>query len=281
MVGQRVGVPGTLPPIVGEIVIAFRRLKRDTFAFGRHRVGDRLRICSGVATVEGTLIDRTESRAIRVRLDRPLCLGIGEQVSVLRRHEEAGRELFEGIGSVLEVEEWPDIEPAEGAALAVAPARTVEWIPAERPTFSVATVATYTDLLRETMIRREELTEGSRLRLIEPRVDRVGRQTAWLNWAATHEALSVGAPEGTLSYQTHFRDFVERELLTSGSENAEEQLLLRGTWRVDDLRSLLTRYIETYKLCLQCRGTQTGLIHADGVLKVRCDRCRCENVTEM
>ena len=285
MVGQRIGVPGTLPPIVGEIVIAFRRLKRDTFAFGRHRVGDRLRICSGVATVEGTLIEcvagHARGRAIRVRLDRPLCLGVGEQVSVLRRHEEAGRELFEGIGSVLEVEDWPDIEPAEGAALAVAPARTVEWIPAERPAFSVATVPTYTDLLRETMIRREELTEGSRLRLIEPRVDRVGRQTAWLNWAATHASLSTGAPEGTLSYQTHFRDFVERELLTSGSENAEEQLLLRGTWRVDDLRSLLTRYIETYKLCLQCRGTQTGLVHADGVLKVRCDRCRCENVTEV
>lgn len=282
MVGQRVGAPGSLPPIVGEIVVQFRRLRREGFTFSRHRVGDRLRVCSGVATTEGTLVERGDGRLVRIRLDRPLCLGVGEQVSVLRRHEEAGRELLEGIGLIQEVEDWPDVLPADGAALAVAPDRTVEWIPVDRPEFSVAAPPSFVDLLADTMARRDALVAGGgsgRMRIGEPHVKRIPKHTVWLNWTAIHGALSVDAPTGVLSYQVHFKEFLERELVTSSSENAEGQLILRGIWRVDDLRGLLRRYVDTFKRCLQCQGYSTGLVHADGVLKVRCGRCRCENVT--
>jgi translation initiation factor 2 subunit 3 len=283
MVGQRVGVPGSLPPIVGEITIKFRRLRREEYAFGRHRVGDRLRICSGVATTEGTLVERGESHVVRVRLDRPLCLGVGEQVSVLRRHEEAGRELLEGVGLVRGVEDWPDVATAEGSELAIAPSRTVEWIPIIRPEFSVvgAAAPTYADLLADTMSHREELVDGGRLRLEEPRVERIPRHTVWVNWPAMYEALTCAEVTGaeTVSYHSHLREFLESELTTTSSENAEGQLILRGTWRAGDLRGLLRRYVSSFKRCLQCRGYATGLVRVDGTLKVRCARCRCENVT--
>jgi translation initiation factor 2 subunit 3 len=282
MVGQRVGAPGSLPPIVGEITIRFRRLRREEYAFGRHHVGDRLRICSGVATTEGTLVERGESHVVRVRLDRPLCLGVGEQVSVLRRHEEAGRELLEGVGLVRAVEEWPDVAAAEGAELAVAPARTVEWVPIARSEFSAASGSiAYADLLADTMSHREELVDGGRLRLEEPRVERIPRHTVWVNWPAMYEALTCVDVSGAaaVSYHAHLREFLESELTTSSSENADGQLILRGTWRVDDLRGLLRRYVGAFKRCLQCRGYATGLVRVDGTLKVRCARCRCENVT--
>jgi translation initiation factor 2 subunit 3 len=280
MVGQRVGVPGSLPPIVGEITIKFRRLRREEYAFGRHHAGDRLRICSGVATTEGTLVERGEGHVVRVRLDRPLCLGVGEQVSVLRRHAEAGRELLEGVGLVRAVEEWPDVAAAEGAELAVAPERTVEWIPVERPEFS-RVAAAFTELLADTMSHREELAAvgGVRLRLEEPRVERIPRHTVWANWPAVHGALTFEDVSGDVSYHAHFREFLEGELSTTSSENAEGQLILRGTWRADDLRGLLRRYVGAFKRCLQCQGYATGLVRVDGVLKVRCARCRCENVT--
>ena len=276
MVGQRVGVPGSLPPIVGEITVKFRRLRREEYTFSRHHVGDRLRVCSGVATTEGTLVERGEGHIVRIRLDRPLCLGIGEQVSVLRRHAEAGRELLEGVGLVRAVEEWPDVEAAEGASLAVAPDRRVEWIPVVRPEFSVA-APTYVDLLADTMSHRDELVDGGRLRLEEPRVERIPRHTVWVNWPAMYGALTSTEVVGDVTYHAHLREFLESELTATSSENADGQLILRGNWRTDDLRGLLRRYVGAFKRCLQCRGYATGLVRVDGTLKVRCARCQCEN----
>jgi hypothetical protein len=44
---------------------------------------------------------------------------------------------------------------------------------------------------------------------------------------------------------------------------------------------LLRRYVATYKRCLQCRGYNTGLVSVDGVIKVRCARCRTDNVVKV
>jgi translation initiation factor 2 beta subunit (eIF-2beta)/eIF-5 len=181
------------------------------------------------------------------------------------------------------VEEWPDVEAAEGASLAVAPDRRVEWIPVVRPEFSAATGLSYADLLADTMAHREELVDGGRLRLDEPAVERIPRHTVWVNWPAIHMAITgSGLSEAGAEvepYRGHLRHFLESELTTTSSENAEGQLILRGRWRTDDLRGLLRRYVTAYKRCLQCRGYATGLVRVDGVLKVRCARCRCENVT--
>jgi translation initiation factor 2 beta subunit (eIF-2beta)/eIF-5 len=159
----------------------------------------------------------------------------------------------------------------------------VEWIPVERPEFSVVGggAATFTELLADTMSHREELAAvgGVRLRLEEPRVERIPRHTVWANWQAVHGALTFEDVSGDVSYHAHFREFLEGELSTTSSENAEGQLILRGTWRADDLRGLLRRYVGAFKRCLQCQGYATGLVRVDGVLKVRCARCRCENVT--
>jgi translation initiation factor 2 subunit 3 len=275
MVGQRVGVPGSLPPIVGEISVRFRRLRREEFVFSRHRAGNRLRICSGVATSTGTLLERSDN-VIRIRLDRPLCLGIGEHVSVLRYHGDAGRELLEGAGPVVAAVEWPDISVAEGIDRAVTPDRRIEWIPAERPEFSVVggcgATPPFSDLLMDTMARRDELVDRGRLCLPDPMIARIPRHTVWTNWTPTVEALAE-------PYRVHLQRYLESELTTTSSENADGQLVLRGTWRVDHLQGLLRRYVTTYKRCIQCRGFATGLVRVDGVLKVRCERCRCENVT--
>jgi translation initiation factor 2 subunit 3 len=278
MVGQRVGVPGTLPPTVGELTVTFRRLKREVHEFGRHRAGDRLRVCSGVMTAEGTVTELEGRRSVTVVLDRPLCVGVGETVSVLRAHPEAGRELLEGVGLVATVMAWPDQEAAEGAELAVTPTRTVVWEPMERPEFSSAvTVPAYADLVADVMARKEELEGSGSLRLELPVLDRIPKHTVVVNWPALHGALVVTGVGGEPAYAAHLQDFLERDLSTTSSVNADGQLILRGFWREEDLRSLLRRYVATYKRCLQCRGYNTGLVTVDGVVKVRCARCRTDN----
>lgn len=290
MVGQRVGVPGTLPPIAKELTLNFRPLDRDLHVFGPHRMGDRVRVCSGVMTAEGTVTavgaasrKRGGEPVLSVSLDRPLCVDYGEKVSLLRLHPTAERELLEGVGEVTLIEEWPEQEAAEGAELATAPEREVRWVPIERTEFAAtARAPTYTELVADVMAHKEELADAGSLSLALPVIQRIPKHTVVVNWPVLHGELTVAGVGGEPAYATHLQAFLDGEMSTSSSVNADGQLILRGFWREDDLRSLLRRYVATYKRCLQCRGFNTGLVTVDGgVLKVRCARCRTDNAVTL
>lgn len=284
MVGQRIGVPGTLPPIAKELTLNFRPLVRDLHEFGEHRIGDRVRVCSGVMTAEGTVSSVSGGRkrggpVLTISLDRPLCVDYSEKVSLMRFHPTAERELLEGIGEVSLIEEWPEQEPAEGAELAVTPEREVRWVPMERTEFAAtARASTYTELVADVMAHKEELADAGSLSLALPVIQRIPKHTVIVNWPALHGELTVAGVGGEPTYAAHLQAFLDGEMSTSSSVNADGQLILRGFWREDDVRSLLRRYVATYKRCLQCRGFNTGLATVDGgVLKVRCARCRTDN----
>jgi translation initiation factor 2 subunit 3 len=283
MIGQRVGVPGSLPPILGEIQLKFFRLKRDTFKFGRYHVGDRVRICSGVMTAEATVTEIDEKKRVRLRLDRPLCAAHGERVAVLRRHEEAGRELLEGTGEIRRLWEWRAIAEPEGAAAASAPARTIEWVPLTRAEFSRPAPPVYRDALEYIMSRKEELvSEGAALRFPQPETDPriVPKYVVWLNWMETVGILDA-ARIGDVPYHAHFHTFLNHDLSTTSAENGDSQLVIKGRWRAEDIRNVLRKYVATYKRCIGCRGYNTGLVRAaHGRVKIRCARCATDNVVD-
>jgi translation initiation factor 2 beta subunit (eIF-2beta)/eIF-5 len=148
----------------------------------------------------------------------------------------------------------------------------------ERPEFSRAVTApTYAALLADVMAHKEELADAGSLRLELPVLDRIPKHTVVANWPVLYGPLTVAGVGGEPTYAAHLQAFLERDLSTSSSVNAEGQLILRGFWREEDLRSLMRRYVATYKRCLQCRGYNTGLVTVDGVVKVRCARCRTDN----
>jgi len=272
LLGQRVGLPGHLPPIIGELTFGFRKLKRDIHAFGKHRVGDRLRICSGVATVEGTLV-RVE-RDLTVRLDRPLCAGIGERISVLRFHPSAERELLEGAGVLRAIEEWADIVVAMPPEVHCVE-RTVEWELAERAdAFEPEHARTYEEYLEDA--QRLLDTGPQRLMLPDPVFTRVAKTTVWSNWAGTVALLDSHTQ--TIPYATHLCATLETELCTSITINGANQLILRGNWKQDALRQFLRKYVGKFKRCGECRGFETCLVKVGRVLRRRCLRCGFDKV---
>lgn len=279
MVGQRVGVPGTLPPIVGRVLVRLQRLKRDTFTFGKHRVGDRMRLCSNVMTVMATLTEIDDKKRLMLTLDRPLCVGEGERVSVLRHHEEAGRELLEGAGDIKRVWPWSHVEAPEGAAKAVAPNRRVVWVPQERMAWSGAgAVPAYEDMLSAVMSKKEATGGGGgRLGLPSVTTERAPKHTIWTNWATITEILDRTSEATGLRYVAHLRTWLESELQTTATEvGGGGALDIRGKYRVEDLNTVLRKYVRAHKRCAQCGGYDTGLVK-DRVLKVRCTRCNCDN----
>jgi translation initiation factor 2 subunit 3 len=285
MIGQRIGVPGTLPPIVGDIQLKFMRLKRDMFKFGRYHVGDRVRVCSGVMTAEATVTEIDEKKRVRLRLDRPLCLGHGERVAVLRRHEEAGRELLEGTGEVRRLWEWSAIRIADTAAAEAAtpPARTIEWVPLERAEFARPAAPAYSVALDYIMSRKEDLVEAAgALRFQQPETDSrtIAKHVIWRNWLPTVTLLDE-AGVGDIAYRTHFHAYLDRDLSTTSAENGDSELVIKGRWRTEDIRNVLRKYVATYKRCTGCRGYNTGLIRAPrGLVKMRCARCVADNVID-
>lgn len=282
MVGQRVGVPGTLPPIVGEIVVRLHKLKREEHAFGKHRVGDAVRVCSNVMTTEATITAIDEKKRLTLTLKRPLCLDVGERVGILRFNKEAGRELIEGAGEVRHVLAWPEVGVADGLLLAAGPDRTIMWEPMERREFAVRR-PTYSEMLGAVFSRKEEVlgSGAARLRLSDPKIERRPKHTMWVNWAETVEALERGVSGiDTVQYGEHFKEWLEGELQTTSNLTGSEPPVLdmRGYWKNEDLRSLLRRYVTAYKRCPLCSGSDTALVRAGRVLKVRCSRCMTDSV---
>lgn len=278
MVGQRVGVPGTLPPIAGELTLRLYRLKRDKHSFDKHKVGDHVRVCSNVMTVEGTVTAMTDSKHLTVTLARPLCVGIGERVGLLRHHPDAGRELIEGAASVRDLVPWTDIAEPDGASLATVPTRTVVWEPLAHETFAPAPLD-YGTMLADVMGMRPTTTNSgsSSFRIPEIVVSRIPKHTIWGNWSEVTALLDQGE-FGTLPYSSHFLAYVQTDLSTTGNLNGVGQLVLAGKWRAEDLRALLRKYVETFKRCGQCHHTDTGLVRDGRVVKVRCRRCMTETV---
>jgi translation initiation factor 2 beta subunit (eIF-2beta)/eIF-5 len=276
MVGQRVGVPGTLPPIAGELTLRLYRLKRDNHSFGKHKVGDSVRVCSNVMTVEGKVTYVVDSKHLTVTLSRPLCVGIGERVGLLRHHPDAGRELIEGAASVRDLVPWANTAEPDGIALATAPTRTVVWEPMNHDAFAPAPLD-YGTMLADVMGMRSALNNGSSFRLPEIVVSRIPKHTIWGNWGEVTALLDLGN-FGTLPYRDHLLDYVQADLSTTGNLNGMGQLVLAGKWRAEDLRALLRKYVGTFKRCAQCQQTDTGLVR-DRVVKVRCSRCMSDSVT--
>ena len=289
LVGQRVGTPGTLPPIVGTLDLHFRRLKRDEHTFGRHHVNDRVRVCSNVATVLGTLIAVAKG-SVRIQLDAPLCVGIGEAVSILRTHKDAGRELLEGSGLVTGIEEWPDIVSDTYAAAVVVPqfGRRIVWEPLELEEWSSpSTQPSYADMLADLFTERAITVGGgdpAKFSLCEITLQRLPKQTVWSNWALIVEVLDRSSDATTeagvvpIQHCTQLRSYLEAELATTSALNGLGQLVLVGRWPLDGLRTLVRKYVKAFKQCAACRSYDTHLIKMGRAFKIRCARCHTEGV---
>lgn len=280
-VGQRIGVPGTLPPIVGDITIQFRNLKRDSFPFGKAKQGERVKVCANVMTVEGTIVDIPDKKTRKIRLDKPLCLAKEESVAILRMNSDAGRELLEGCGVVKEFEEWDSVRYQDYSKVEK-PNRNIIWVPADKPTFSEPPY-NYSDLLDSLYETKDKTisSESQKLKLKEPVLEGIPKHTIWVNWNAISSSLESGRELfDSVLYSDHLREWICKELATTATLNSSKQLILSGRWKLNAICNLLRKYINLYKKCKQCQKSETTLVKRGKLVKVWCDRCRTDSCVD-
>jgi translation initiation factor 2 beta subunit (eIF-2beta)/eIF-5 len=236
-------------------------------------------------SVEGVVIELPDKRIRRIQLKKPLCLEEGDVVSVMRHNKEAGRELLEGCGFVSEIKEWNLIKPVDTDIQYRTLPRKVEWIPIERSPFE-KTPYNYESMMEGLYEKKtQELGEGGgKLRLKEPMLEKIPKQTVWVNWTQTIESLENGTSRGTdhtvISYSEHLKEWICKELSTEANVNGQGQLIMRGIWKLQAVCNLLRKYIQYYKKCKQCHGTDTKIIEYMKCQKVWCDRCKADSYVD-
>lgn len=98
MVGQVIGYEGQLAPIYKEIIIEYTLIRRvcikDQLKIKKPSLGELLRLNINSMMVHGKILDSkdlTNNRQIRISLDLPICIEIGDNITISRSYENKYR----------------------------------------------------------------------------------------------------------------------------------------------------------------------------------------------
>lgn len=277
LIGQRAGVPGTLPSIMETLALNLKPMKRDIFEFDNLQEGEVISICLNVRTVQATVAKVRKNKSVSVNLHAPLSIAEGETVSIKRFHKTEKRELLYCQAGVAFGSEWQYIlmPSEEELALMPAPNREIIWEPTQQSPFTHTQELQYDDLLEDLFEEREKMFgQSKRIRLKEPALEELPRKTVIKNWKDILACLETTArKEGDIPFSQHLIEYMCQEFRTDHSINAAGQLILEGKYKLIQICGILRKYVTLYKTCKECKGTETAVIRDGRVLKVRCGRC--------
>lgn len=121
------------------------------------------------------------------------------------------------------------------------------------------------NIIRE---KNPDLATGEKKRLVmrPPQVLRVGtKKTSFANFLEICKLLH--------RQQKHMQAFLLAELGTSGSVDANNQLIIKGRFVQKQIESVLRRYIKEYVACQTCRSPDTILQKDTRLFFLQCETC--------
>lgn len=131
---------------------------------------------------------------------------------------------------------------------------------------------TYDELIEHvfTMIRANnpELNAGEKKRFVlkPPTVLRVGtKKTSFANFLEICKLVH--------RQPKHMQAFLLAELGTSGSVDANNQLIIKGRFQQIQIENVLRRYIKEYVACQTCRSPNTILQKETRLFFLQCEKC--------
>ncbi|RWS12199.1 eukaryotic translation initiation factor 2 subunit 2-like protein, partial [Dinothrombium tinctorium] len=131
---------------------------------------------------------------------------------------------------------------------------------------------TYEELLQHVfnIIREKnpDIIAGEKKRLVmrPPQVLRVGtKKTSFANFIDICKSLH--------RQPRHMQSFLLAELGTSGSVDANNQLIIKGRFQQKQIESVLRRYIKEYVACQTCRSPETLLQKDTRLFFLQCETC--------
>jgi translation initiation factor 2 subunit 2 len=140
-----------------------------------------------------------------------------------------------------------------------------EWAQSDRDYTYEELLALVFTTIRE---KNPDLAAGEKKRLVmrPPQVLRVGtKKSSFANFVEICKQLHRP--------QKHMQAFLLAELGTSGSVDANNQLIIKGRFVQKQIESVLRRYIKEYVACQTCRSPETILQKETRLFFVQCETC--------
>jgi len=113
----------------------------------------------------------------------------------------------------------------------------------------------YTEMLDRLFImlkeKNPEALNKKVCKLPPPQISKAAKKSVWTNFVASCEALH--------RQQEHLIAFFLSELNTTGSLDGNKNLILKGHFNSNIIRSIIMKYITMYVSCNQCKSTDTIL----------------------
>ncbi|KAH7642394.1 eukaryotic translation initiation factor 2 subunit 2-like protein [Dermatophagoides farinae] len=137
----------------------------------------------------------------------------------------------------------------------------------EKPDDSQATEAV-DDFDLDFSEKNPESESGGRKKYVlrPPQVLRIGtKKTSFANFLEICKSLH--------RQSKHLQNFLLTELGTSGSVDANNQLIIKGRFQQKQIESVLRRYIKEYVACQTCRSPETILQKETRLFFLQCESC--------
>lgn len=287
LVGHVAGTPGTLPDITVKIKGKFRAFNRSqydtsedtiglSYRFKKHKEGDEIRLCVGSMTVRGKISKVGDKGQRIIKLERPICVDIGQICSILRSN--GSRELLDGIIIIESVKPFKNIckwdttiDNSISEFREVVMKRRYTVISNNLITNSVP-LPTYNCMLDAVI---DTVTEVNTIKLPSPSIQRLPKKTAWLNMAETIAAIEKYSfkHDDSICLATHFQSYLMSELSTTLTVKKDGQYVLAGRFTENNCCIFLKKYIQQYHKCKQCNSYNTCLIRQNRILMLICGDC--------
>lgn len=269
LVGHIAGRPGTLPSITKRIRLKYRAFKRPGIETHRPKDGELLRISAGIFTVPARVASH-DGKNYDLELEMPACLECEQVVGILRRTVD--KELLDAIGIIQAIIPYEYVDgPPEFTLEAEREVRWVNW-----PVMPVLVRPTFAELLDALPFVE---TKVVKLKIPEPHIERMPKQTVIGNYAAICDSLTKPIPTSysVIEIADVLTNYFNEELCTTSSINKDGQIILAGKFKLPGICNVLRTFMNKYKKCGQCNGFTTCLVRAEKVMKIYC--ADCESLT--
>lgn len=110
------------------------------------------------------------------------------------------------------------------------------------------------------------------LKLPTPIVEREPTKTVWTNFI--NVAVKLHRDPNLL------RQFLKTELCTEVNSDAQDALVLKGKFTVNQFERLLGKFVNTYIRCHVCADLNTAIVKEERLTKLRCLVCNSQKTVQ-
>ena len=299
LVGNILGTPGTLPNIYHTITVIYSVLnKLNKYKSKKMIVGEKIMICVNAKSINATVSDVLEDKTITLELESPICLDIDQKIAILRQNVDKVIVLHSSATFVTgkEVSNIIYDHTTFNRIVAEIPKRQITIVnDIKKKTFDLQNMK-YDALLNNIRFVKEVTDSNDTLQVIAPDVKSHNKRSIIINYNIILGSLDNSKAENNMdlvqnvikeiesnqkeviNMSDFLSTFIEDELQTNVSVNQDKQLVIKGAYKNANLRNVISKFANKYKLCNNCNSYNTILTKQKNnrIISVKCMKCHAD-----